>query len=193
MELKIAVGERRIIHEPEREIAALFATPNRLSSVLTSSPYEPLQTIDMVNDMLTAGSLVFSSVEEVTPHTRGSFEAPRFSRRDALEAISRSATSIKLIADALEGESIGKGRAILRLNLDGGPSRFASLFHGLPISDENQLDDLELFARLRQQDASQRRDLLTVGLSNLIDRTLSSADALLSDDDMEALLQALSQ
>ena len=193
MELRIKVGERRIIHEPEREIASLFTTPNSLSSVLNNSPYEPLQTIDIVNDMLTSGSLVFASGVEKETRTHGSFEAPRYSKKDALEAINLSASSIKMIADAVENESIGQGRAILRLNLDGGPSRFAALFHGLPISDENFLDDQELFARLRQHDASQRRDLLNLGLSNLIDRTLSSADAQLSDDDMEALLQALSQ
>jgi hypothetical protein len=142
--------------------------------------------------MLTSGSLVFSLDEKPAPHTIGSFEAPRLSKREALEAISRSTTSIKLIVDAVERDSIGKGQAMLRINLDGGPSRFASLFHGLQFSSEHLLDDLELFSRLRKHDAGQRRDTLKAGLSNLIDRTLSNADAQLSDDDMESLLQALS-
>ena len=193
MDLQIAIGERKIIHAPELEVAALFSTPNRLSTALHNSPYEPLQTLDIVNDMLTAGSLVFLSKSEPVNQKSSSHEAPRFAKKEALEAIERGAASIKLIADAVERDSIGKGRAMLRINLDGGPSKFATLFHGLSFSHKNYIDDLDLFSRLRKHDAGQRRDLLTIGLSNLIDRTLSSADSQLSDDDMEALLQALSQ
>jgi len=193
MDLSIAVGERRIIHKPELDVAELFSKPNSVSSAIKASPFEALQTLDIVNDMLTTGALVFHKEEEQIQRGVSSYEAPRFSKKEAIEVILRGSRSIKLIADALEKDSIGKGRAMLRINLDGGPSKFASLFHALPFSAQNDLDQNELFSRLRQHDASERRNLLTTGVSNLIDRALSSADSQLDEDNMEALLMALSQ
>jgi hypothetical protein len=88
-------------------------------------------------------------------------------------------------------EGTGRGRAVLQLLVDGGPSQFAPLLQDLVLSEHGALPPAGVVANLRGRPPTEHRRLLNDALVDLIDRALSSAADELPEEQLDDVLSAI--
>ena len=87
--------------------------------------------------------------------------------------------------------SAGRGRAVLQLLVDGGPSRYSVLMRDLRVSEEGDLPEPMLLMNLRKRPEAEQRQLLHNSLIDIIERALSSAADEMPDEALDRLLQTV--
>ena len=85
----------------------------------------------------------------------------------------------------------GSGVASVQLLLDGSPSHFGALFHGLSVDEEGAFSQDSAVENLSRRPESERRSLLDRAVMDLLERALSLAVEELPDAEVDALLQRI--
>jgi hypothetical protein len=119
-----------------------------------------------------------------------SFSAPRIADRDIQQKVdvcNSVLTEVAGIIDDYNGP--GTGQAAIQLLLDGAPTAFSLLFHGIEVSHKGELSFEPFLDNLRRRPPAEHRRLLSRGLMDLIERGLSSSCEELTEDAIETLLE----
>jgi hypothetical protein len=83
----------------------------------------------------------------------------------------------------------GEGRRIAQLLVDGAPLSTAALFRAVQVDAKGRLGPAQVLKNLERRPGPERRELLTKGLSDLIDRSLAKAAEGLDEDKLSTMLQ----
>jgi hypothetical protein len=124
--------------------------------------------------------------------THAKFGAPALSEDDAFGKVQVANEVLNVVVKAFDRvEGNGRGAAVVQLLVDGSPSKFAALFHNLTVGKLGTLPDVSLLHNLYARPQSEHRQLITNGLSDMIERALSSAADELPDDDFDTMYEAV--
>ena len=82
----------------------------------------------------------------------------------------------------------GEGRRMAQLLIDGAPMDFTPLFRGAMVDAKGRMGAASILKNIERRPESERRDLVTKGLSDLIDRTLSRCAEGLDEERLEQML-----
>ena len=83
----------------------------------------------------------------------------------------------------------GEGRRIAQLLVDGAPLATAALFRAVQVDVKGRLSSAQIVQNLERRPGPERRELLTKGLVDLIDRSLAKAAEGLDEDRLSTMLQ----
>ena len=83
----------------------------------------------------------------------------------------------------------GEGRRTAQLLVDGAPMDHASLFRSAMVDARGRMGAASILRNIERRPASERRDLVTKGFSDLIDRVLSRCAEGLDEDRLEQMLK----
>ena len=83
----------------------------------------------------------------------------------------------------------GEGRRVAQLLVDGAPLSTATLFRSAQVDAMGRLGSAQIVQNLERRPGPERRELLTKGLSDLIDRSLGKAAEGLDEERLSAMLQ----
>jgi hypothetical protein len=124
------------------------------------------------------------------PHA--GFGAPVLSEADARQKIRVANDVLSAVSAAFDiAEGMGRGRAVLQLLVDGGPSQFAPLLQDLVVSEHGALPAAGVLSNLAERPPTEHRRLLNDSLVDLIDRALSSAADELPEEQLDDVLSAI--
>jgi hypothetical protein len=120
------------------------------------------------------------------------FAAPTLTEEEAVEKIAIANEVLAVILSALDAhEGAGGGRAALQLMFEGAPARFQPMFEGVEVGEDEDLIDAEaIIGNLATRPPTEHRQMLKDGLIDLIDRALSHGADELSDEAIDAMLEA---
>ena len=82
-----------------------------------------------------------------------------------------------------------EGRRVAQLLVDGAPLSTSSLFRAVQVDAKGRLGAAQIVQNLERRPGPERRELLTKGLADLIDRSLAKAAEGLDEDRLSAMLQ----
>ena len=82
----------------------------------------------------------------------------------------------------------GEGRRMAQLLIDGAPMDFAPLFRSAMVDAKGRMGAASILKNVERRPESERRALVTKGLSDLIDRILSRCAEVLDEDRLEQML-----
>lgn len=85
----------------------------------------------------------------------------------------------------------GRGRAVVQLLVDGGPSRYATLMHDLTVTDRGALPAAVLLRNLFSRPPAEHRQLLHNTLVDIIERALSFAADELPEEHFDRVLETV--
>ena len=121
-----------------------------------------------------------------------SFGAPPLSR-DEIEHKFEVCNSVLVeVAASLDGaRGRGSGATSVQLLLDGAPSGYAIIFHGLMVRKDGTFDMASAAANLARRPSGEWRALADRGIMDLIERALSMAVVELGDDEIDDLLRRI--
>ena len=83
----------------------------------------------------------------------------------------------------------GEGRRVAQLLVDGAPLGSAALFRGVQVDGKGRIGSAHVVQNLERRPSAERRELLTKGLADLIDRSLAKAAEGLDEDRLSTMLQ----
>jgi hypothetical protein len=124
------------------------------------------------------------------PPAHGNFSAPLLNPEEATTKLLVTNEILGTVArsfDEIEGD--GRGQEIIVELIEGGPLRYADLFEDAGVHEDGTLETESILANLRHRPSGEHRMLLNQGLSDLIERCLSSAAEDLPDDTVDAILE----
>lgn len=147
-------------------------------------------------DMVDVGSLPDDAPQETMLEAdeapAAKFSAPVLSEDDAEAKINVVNDVLSRIVAAFdEAEGSGRGRAVVQLLVDGGPSKFAHLLHDVRVDDAGQLDVERLLDNLYRRPATEHRQLLNQGVLDIIERALSLAADDLPEDAFDTVYEGV--
>ncbi len=111
---------------------------------------------------------------------------------DAEAKVTAANENLVLLVQAFDAESgNGRGRAAIQLLLEGCPSKFSPLFNDVRVRSDGTLPSEKVLRNLHLRPETEHRQLLNLGLVDLIERGLSMVmDEVLDDDAVDAVLEA---
>ncbi len=120
------------------------------------------------------------------------FTGPTLTRNDALTKISVTSDVLCEICSTIDREGgSGSGQALLALLLEGAPSSFAPLFHGVEPAIDGSLDPGLILTNLYRRPQSEHRRLLNEAFRDLINRALSLSLETLDEETVDAMLERI--
>ncbi len=121
-----------------------------------------------------------------------SFSAPKLEEDELARKLEVASVVLGHIAAALDARlGPGAGQASVQLLLDGAPSMYAVLFHGVEARLDGTIDVAAVARNIRRRPESEHRGLLDRGIMDLIERGLSYAVEEVDDPSMDRLLQQI--
>lgn len=129
---------------------------------------------------------------EVDEAPAARFSAPVLSEDTAVEKISVCNDVFRAAAVAFDRvEGAGRGQAVIQLLVDGSPSKFSAIFHGLSITSDGELLVDQVLDNLAGRPASEHRQLLNSALKDVMDRALNVAADELPDEEFDQLYESV--
>ena len=119
-----------------------------------------------------------------------SFGAPKLSEEELHTKLDVCNSVLREVCRGVD-RTRGGGVASVQLLLDGSPSHFGALFHGLSVNEEGAFSLDSAVENLSRRPESERRSLLDRAVMDLIERALSLAVEELPDAEVDALLQRI--
>ena len=89
----------------------------------------------------------------------------------------------------IDQHGLAEGRRTAQLLVDGAPLDTAALFRAILVDSKGRIGPAQIIENLGRRPVPERRELLTKGLSDLIDRSLAKAAEGLDDDRLSTMLQ----
>ena len=120
------------------------------------------------------------------------FTAPRLRGdevRHKMEVCNDILAKVSAAIDLQDGT--GSGQASIQLLLDGAPTMYAALFHGVEVARDGQFSIPQAVANLNRRPDAEHRALLDRGIMDLIERALSFTVEELHADAVDALLEKI--
>ncbi len=116
--------------------------------------------------------------------------APTLSSTDIVSRIGVCNEVLSAMVDAWDKQyGPGEGRRTAQLLVDGAPMDHAALFRSAMVDARGRMGAASILKNIERRPASERRDLVTKGLSGLIDRVLSRCAEGLDEDRLEQMLK----
>ncbi len=120
------------------------------------------------------------------------FGAPVLSEHEAMSKLEVANQVLSTVAQAFDqAEGAGRGRALVQLLVDGGPSRYASLMQDLEVSEIGALPGEVVLRNLYGRPPTEHRQLLHNTLVDIIERALSSAADELPEENFDHVLESV--
>lgn len=88
-------------------------------------------------------------------------------------------------------KGLGDARHVAQMLVDGSPSGTAALFRGVVLDMKGRMGASDILKNVERRPEGERRDLVTKGLSALIDRVLARAVQELDEESMNTMLQQI--
>jgi len=116
--------------------------------------------------------------------------APQLSQSEVSRRVGVCNEVLTALTDAWTAQhGSGEGRRVAQLLIDGTPSGTAALFRAVQVDVKGRLGSAQIVQNLERRPVPERRELLTKGLSDLIDRSLAKAAEGLDEDRLSAMLK----
>jgi hypothetical protein len=132
-----------------------------------------------------------SPAKELPPVTSTTnFSAPILDTDEAASKLSVTNEILETIAtsfDQIEGD--GRGQQVIVELIEAGPLRYATLFDNAGVHEDGTLENASILGNLHNRPTGEHRQLLNQGLSDLIERCLSTAADELPDDTVDTILE----
>lgn len=122
--------------------------------------------------------------------TSADFSAPLLNPDEATTKLLVTNEILESIAtsfDQIEGD--GRGQEVIVELIESGPLRYAALFDNAGVHEDGTLENNSILGNLRSRPTGEHRQLLNQGLSDLIERCLSTAADELPDDTVDIILE----
>lgn len=120
------------------------------------------------------------------------FAAPVLGEDVAIQKINVCNDVLAKVAAKFDSEQgAGRGQALVQLLVDGSPSKFSAILHGLGARSDGQIPVEQLLDNLAGRPASEHRQLLNSALKDVMERALSSSSDELSDDGFDDLYESV--
>jgi hypothetical protein len=115
--------------------------------------------------------------------------APKLSSSEVLRRIGVCNEVLTALVQVwTDQHGMGSGRATAQILVDGAPRDSAALFQSVSVDAMGRIGATEILGNLEQRPEGERRELVTKGLSSLIDRALSRAAEGLDEDGLNRML-----
>lgn len=120
------------------------------------------------------------------------FAAPVLGENVAVDKVAVCNEVLAKVASTFDDEQgAGRGQAVVQLLVDGTPSKYTAVLHGLAIQPDGQMPVEQILDNLSTRPATEHRQLLNTALKDLMERALSSAADELSDDGFDELYESV--
>lgn len=125
---------------------------------------------------------------EEIPHAK--FGAPTLTEEEAVEKVGVANEVLSHVIEVFdEHNGKGAGLAALQLLLEGAPAKFAPLFEGMEIGEDEVVDPEIVVSNLSGRPPTEHRRMLNDGLVDLIERALSIGADELPDPAIDEMLE----
>ena len=116
--------------------------------------------------------------------------APQLSQAEVSRRVGVCNEVLTALTDAwTDQHGSGEGRRVAQLLVDGAPLGSAALFRGVQVDGKGRIGSAHVVQNLERRPSAERRELLTKGLADLIDRSLAKAAEGLDEDRLSTMLQ----